>query len=298
MQTLNHLLVVLGDDPDEARYILEKAAVLAGGSGASVHVVRVVYEGIADLSAGTIDGAVDLKSFILQAEETATEDMVEGIRSKVADLDCVTLWNARAWEGILHAAVQVRADLIVKGVSRHPRFGEIVRTPDDWNLLRVSEVPVMLVKPQAWVSEPVILCALDPFDEAHDPLNLALLRKADALTRVLAGELHVVAAYPLSEQWVGELGGIRDYETLKKDIEEEIRQRIGGLSTKAGVDHRRLYAEEGRPEFVIARLAEDLDAELVVVGTHARQGLKGLVLGNTSERLVHHLHTDLVTVHA
>jgi universal stress protein E len=64
------------------------------------------------------------------------------------------------------------------------------------------------------------------------------------------------------------------------------------------VDYERLYADEGRAEQVISTLAEELGAELVVVGTHARQGLKGIVLGNTSERLVHHLETDVLTVHA
>jgi universal stress protein E len=298
MQSLNNILVVLGDDRHEAAYILEKAGAVASGSGARVHAVRVVYEGIADISASAIDASSDLKSFILEAEETVTEEMVEAARRDLPELETATLWNPRCSEGVLHAAAQTSADLIVKGVSRHPRFGEIVRTPDDWNLLRSSQLPVLLVKPQAWVAEPVILCALDAFDEAHDNLNLALLGAGAALTRVLRGTLHLVAAYPLFERWVGELGGLRDYDSLKQDVEKEIRDRIVGLAGRAGVDYERLYADEGRAEQVISTLAEELGAELVVVGTHARQGLKGIVLGNTSERLVHHLETDVLTVHA
>jgi universal stress protein E len=298
MHALTDILVVLGDDPDEAGYVLDKTATLARGSGARVHVVRVVYEGIADLSASAIDAAADLKSFILESEESVTEDMVERARQDLPGLETATLWNPRAWEGVLHAAAQTGAGLIIKGASRHPRLGEIVRTPDDWNLLRSSEVPVMLVKPQAWLGEREVVCALDPFDDAHDDLNLALLRAGDALCRVLQGSLHLVAAYPLFERWAGELGGLRDYDALKRDVEQEIRDRIVALADQAGVSYERLYADEGRPEHVIAALAEDLGAELVVVGTHARQGLKGLVLGNTSERLVHHLTTDVVTVHA
>jgi universal stress protein E len=298
MQSLNDILVVLGDDRDETVYILEKAAAVAVGSGARVHVVRVVYEGIADLSATAIDAAAALKTFILQSEETTTEDMVEAARASLPGLETATLWNPRAWEGILHAAAQTSADLIIKGASHHPRFGEIVRTPDDWNLLRRSEAPVMLVKPRAWVADPAILCALDAFDEGHDELNVALLRAAEGLSRVLHGSLHLIATYPLFERWVGELGGLRDYDALKRDVEEEIRNRVLTLTDRAGVSYQRLYADEGRPEQVIAALADELGAELVVVGTHARQGLKGLVLGNTSERLVHHLETDVVTVHA
>lgn len=298
MHSMNDILVVLGDDRDEAAYILEKAAILAGGSGARVHVVRVVYEGIADLSASAIDAATDLKTFILSAEETLTEEMVDRVRSRFSAVETATLWNARRWEGILHAATQTGADLVIKGADRHPRFGEFVRTPDDWNLLRSAGMPVMLVKPLAWVSEPVVLCALDAFDESHDDLNLALLREAQALCAVLGGTLHVVSAFPLFERWVGELGGLRDYDSLRQDVEKEIRERVVDLAARAGVEYQRLYADEGPPEQVIDNLAEELGAELVVVGTHGRQGLKGIVLGNTAERLLHHVHTDLVTVHA
>lgn len=296
MQALENILVVLDDDPADARTLLEKARLLAEGSGARVHAVRVVFEGIADLSASAIDASTDLKSFILQAEESATEDMVEAARSSLPGLETVTVWNPRKWEGALHAAERAEADLVIARASQHPRFGEIVRTPDDWNLLRNASVPVMLVKPQAWVAQPVVLCALDTFDEAHDALNLALLREGEALARVLGGTLHVVVAYPLFERWVGELGGLRDYDALKSDIEEEIRHRVVELTERAGVSYEKLYADEGRADMVIADLAADLDAELVVVGTHARQGLKGVLLGNTSERLVHELNTDVVTV--
>ncbi len=298
MDTLKNILVVLGDDPEDAGFVLEKARTLASGSGATVHAVRVVYEGIAELSATAIDSATNLKSFILEAEETVTEELVESARGQLPGLETATLWNPRLWEGVLHAAEQTEADLIVKGTSRHSRFGDVVRTPDDWNLLRSATVPVMLVKPQAWVKDPVIVCALDAFDPAHDDLNVALLREADALARVLGGSLHLVVAYPLFERWVGELGALRDYDELKQEIEKEIRARVIALAERVGVSYERLYADEGRPDTVIGILAGELGAELVVVGTHARQGLKGMLLGNTSERLVYELETDVVTVHA
>jgi universal stress protein E len=298
MAVLNDVLVVLGDDREQATFVLEKARVLALAADATLHVVRVVYEGVAELPATVIDASTDLKTFILESEETVTEDMVASLRGQVAKLETATLWNRRTWQGILHAAEQAEADLIVRAATRHHRFGEVVRTPDDWNLLRQSPVPVLLVKPQAWVSEPVVLCALDAFDEAHDALNRALLVQGADMARILGGSLHVVVAYPLFERWVGELGGLRDYDTLKRDIETELRNRVVHLAEQAGVEYAHLYADEGPPEQVIVQLAENLDAELVVVGSHARQGLKGMLLGNTSERLLHHLPTDLMTVHA
>ncbi|NBC23385.1 MAG: universal stress protein [Gammaproteobacteria bacterium] len=298
MEKLDNILVVLDEDRANTHTLLDKTRLLAAASGATAHAVRVVYEGIAELSARAIDTSDRMKTFILEAEESVTEELVEDARVRLPGLETATLWNSRHWQGVLHAAEHVGADLIMKAASRRPGVAELVRTPDDWNLLRHAGVPVMLVKPQPWVDDPVVLCALDIFDEGHDELSLALLREGESLSRVLGGSLQVVVAYPLFERWVGELGGLRDYDSLKHDVEKEIRNRVLSLAREAGVDYQRLYAEEGRADMVIANLATQLDAELVVVGTRARKGLQGVLLGNTSERLIHELDTDVVTVHA
>lgn len=299
MESIDNVLVVLGDDRQQAALVLAKAQTLAAATGARLHAVRIVYEGIADLNASAIDAATDLKTFILQAEETITAEMVEPLRQQqAADIETATLWNPRSWEGVLHAAEQAEADLIIKAATQHGRFGDVIRTPDDWNLLRGASMPVMLVKPQSWVEAPLLLCALDAFDDRHDDLNLALLRDSAALANALQGELHLVVAYPLFERWVGELGSVRNYDEIRREVETEIRNRVVSLAESAGVSYERLYADEGPVEYVVSALAESLKAEVVVVGTHARQGLKGMLLGNTSERLVHHLTTDILTIHA
>ncbi|MEZ5560922.1 MAG: universal stress protein [Pseudomonadales bacterium] len=296
MQSMKNILVVL-DTGDAARYVLEKAASLAQANHATLHAVRVVYEGVADLVPSVIDQSVDLKTFILESAEAELEELLDPVRRKVDALESATLWNHRHWEGVLHAAEQSGADLIIKGAEPHGRFGEVIRTPDDWNLLRHATVPVMLVKPQAWVPEPRILCALDPFDDSHRKLSIALLQESQGLASVLGGELTVVVAYPLFEPWVGELGALGNYEELKQNIETEIRSRVDDLAREAGVRFRDLVAEEGHATQVISQVAEDTDAELLVIGTHAREGVKGVLLGNTSERILHAVATDVVTVH-
>jgi universal stress protein E len=296
MQTIDNILVELDDDKD-APYVLEKVQILAEASGAKVHVVRVIYEGIAELSTNVIEDSAKLKTFILEAAESALEDLVDPWRNKFPDLETATIWNSRSWEGILHTAEAVQASLIVKGASRHQKFGDVVRTPDDWNLLRHSSIPVMLVKPQAWVAQPVLLCALDVFDDSHQDINLALLKEGDALAKILGGELHVVCTYPMFEPWVGELGATTSYDDLRKSIEGDIIQRVDGIAGLAGVKFKMLHAEEGHATHAIGAVAEETGAELLLLGTHARAGVPGLLLGNTSERILHVVATDVLTMH-
>jgi universal stress protein E len=281
-------------------YLLEKAEVLA--RDADVHVIQVIYEGVAEISTSAIEDSARLKTFILQSAEAQLEDALEGVRPRFKKLESATLWNARSWEGILHAAAEVEADLILRATREPGGMGEqvasLVRTPDDWNLLRHADVPVMLVKPQAWHADMTVVCALDVFDDSHENLNQTVLKRSRQLSERLGADLDLVYAYPLFEPWVGELGALKDYAEIKKSIEDDARKRVANLVSKAGISFRHLHLEEGNTAQVLARLVEDSEATLLVVGTHAREGVKGVLLGNTSERILHAVDCDVVTVPA
>jgi len=53
---------------------------------------------------------------------------------------------------------------------------------------------------------------------------------------------------------------------------------------------------EGLPEQVIPELAEELDAELVVLGTIGRTGFSAALLGNTAEHVIESINCDLLAV--
>ena len=297
---ISNLLVVV-DDALSVPYLMEKAARLAGDD-TNVHVVHVVYEGIADLGVAAVEDSAKLKTFILQAAEAELEDEIDKARGRFKHLESATLWNPRAWEAVLHAAEKADADLILKATSEQETLGErvasVVRTPDEWNLLRHATVPVMLVKAAAWPADPVVVCSLDVFDDSHAGLNRAVLEDAGRLAVVMGAQLDLVYAYPLFEPWVGELGAVKSYAEIKAAVEEEARERVAALAAEAGIAYRHLHLEEGQTAPVLAKLIDDAEASLLVVGTHAREGVRGVLLGNTSERILHAVDCDVVTIHA
>lgn len=300
MAGIENLLVVV-DQALSVPYLMEKAARLAG-ENTQVHVVHVIYEGIADLGVAAVEDSAKLKTFILQAAEAELEDELEKARGQFRHLESATLWNARPWEATLHVAEEVGADLILRATGEQDSLGErvasVVRTPDEWNLLRHATVPVMLVKAAAWAQSPLVVCALDVFDEKHEDLNRRALSEAQRLADLMEAELDLVYAFPLFEPWAGELGAVKSYPEIKAAVEEEARERVAALSAAAGVSYRHLHLEEGQTAPVLARLVEDSEAALLVVGTHAREGVRGVLLGNTSERILHAVDCDVVTVHA
>ena len=298
--SIQNLLVVV-DDVLAMPYLLEKAETLADDD-TRVHVVQVIYEGVAEINTSAIDDSTRLKSFILESAEAQLEDALDKVRPRFKSLESATLWNARPWEGVLHAAGNVDADLILKATGEELSVGEkvasVVRTPDEWNLLRHAEVPVMLVKVAAWPAETVVITALDVFDDSHKDLSQAVLKRAAQLAGLLGADLDLVYAYPLFEPWVGELGAVKSYDEIKAAVEDDARKRTASLADAAGVSFRHLHLEEGQTAPVLARLVEDAAAALLVVGTHAREGVRGVLLGNTSERILHAVDCDVVTVPA
>ena len=298
--TISNLLVVV-DDALSMPYLMEKAARLAGES-TKVHVVQVIYEGIADIPTSVIEDSAKLKSFILASAESRLEDALDNYRSRFVSLESATLWNPRAWEAVLHAADNVDADIVLRATSEQEGLGgrvvSVVRTPDEWNLLRHAQMPVMLVKAAAWPTGGVVLCALDLFDDAHENLSIRVLIQAAEIARLLESELDVVYAYPLFEPWVGELGAVKSYSEIKVAVEEDARDRMDRIAQAAAVRFRHLHLEEGQTGQVLARLVEDSEASLLVLGTHAREGVRGVLLGNTSERILHAVDCDVVTMHA
>jgi universal stress protein E len=52
----------------------------------------------------------------------------------------------------------------------------------------------------------------------------------------------------------------------------------------------------GLPEDVIPKYAQQLDAELVVLGTVGRQGISAALIGNTAEHVIDKLNCDVLAI--
>lgn len=121
------------------------------------------------------------------------------------------------------------------------------------------------------------------FSEASDHA----LDEALTLSMVRQAELHVLY---VDDHFRAPEGGREAAETNLSRIEHHALSRIEDLKRRKGLQFafRKLYSHFrlGAAAEQIVQLASDLDADLVVVGTHGLSGLKRLVLGSVAERVV------------
>ncbi len=71
--------------------------------------------------------------------------------------------------------------------------------------------------------------------------------------------------------------------------------RVPASGPLASVSHRTILAH-GMPAQEIIRVAQEQQADLIVISTHGRTGLKHLFMGSTAERVIRHAHCPVLVV--
>ena len=141
-----------------------------------------------------------------------------------------------------------------------------------------------------------ILIALDATDEAEE-----VLEGATALDPRGAVEFRVITVIPPLMSGVSGLDGavfaaswpLRDMEeTIAQETAKSIRERVAGF----GISPEHVTIRVGRPALEIKAEAERIGADLIVIGSHGRHGIAGLMLGSTANGVLHGSPCDVLTV--
>lgn len=110
--------------------------------------------------------------------------------------------------------------------------------------------------------------------------------RALALAKGTGAELHVL--YVIDEDLPSQI-----FADLSEAARDDIAKR---LSAKGEGDRAVVHVEAGQPWKVIVQKAQDLEADLIVVGTHKNRGIAELFAGTTLERVARYSDTPVLLV--
>lgn len=105
--------------------------------------------------------------------------------------------------------------------------------------------------------------------------------------------LHVVENLPIGDAAYGPIVPF-DID-LTDQMVDAARQRLSAFGRSLGITEERQYVEVGSPKAEIIRVADEISADLIVVGSHGRHGI-ALLLGSTAASVVHHAKCDVLAV--
>ena len=132
-----------------------------------------------------------------------------------------------------------------------------------------------------------ILFATDLNEDTH-----YLFDKVRALRQLTNAKLSIVhVVEPLPGYSYAYLG----IEDIEGQLIDEARQTLLKLGDKLHVGKADQYVEVGPTKTKILKVTEDLQADLIVCGSHGRHGLS-LLLGSTANAILHGAKCDVLTI--
>lgn len=246
-------------------------------SSGTPEVILHLYACIAEDSVRRPPGMDDQTA---RAEELSRiENWVERLAERARSLDGVNVateveiqpnWR----DAITAAAARQPCTLAIKNSTEQSRLTRWVRETSDWRLLRDTGCPLLLVKSYARRHIKTILVAIKHKTDAdiYAAANDRLLKAGRTLSESLGAELHAVTAYQGEE-----------YPDRQK------------FADRCGLPRNRVRASVGTPEAVIAGVAQELQADLVVLARVGKPGSREK-LGRTAEKVIDGLYCNLLVL--
>jgi universal stress protein E len=301
MSDIRRILVAVKDPWARSLPAMEKATTLARSLGAKVRLFHANSEPLyIDVSQANGYDLPQLERTQLARPSRRLEALARRLASGGIAADWAVEWDFPVYEAVIRAARRFDADLIV--AERHStshRFSWLLHFTD-FELLRLSPVPVLLVKTPKPYRRPRILAAVDPSHAFSKPIKLdrEILSCASTLGRALHGQLHAINAFdplPIGRLPTG-LAIAEAAQAIERDAETRARKMLDRTLRGANIPQSRRHMVARHPIDAIESVTRDIDADVVVMGAISRSGLKRLTIGNTAERVLDHLPCDVLIV--
>ncbi|MGE0591057.1 MAG: universal stress protein [Vicinamibacterales bacterium] len=287
-------ILVDTDSGSAQQACVEQALQLARRTGASLRIVEVLPD-LPPQARPYLEGRL---------EGALAAHLTEGLARLAAGIHDVpvstALLRGRPSTALIREAVAWKADLLIRSHARDlaepkPRFGAV-----DMELLRQCPCPVWLVGPDGLGPARRVLAAVhaNPEDALEQRLNHSILE----LARLVAGEtgqLTVTQAWaPFGENLLRHRlspAELQEYVTQTRDL---ARTALDALVAEfaGGLGEVTIELLRGEPEDVIPAFVQTHGVDVVVLGTVARGGVAGLLMGNTAERVLQRLHGSVLAV--
>ncbi len=265
---------------------------LAAKLGLAVDIVACTYAPLGGLKLNAADRAA-VRKRLLEERSSSVQARIDKYCAPgqkpalkvVWEKDLLGWVNERCRDGRYYAVVK----------TGH-RSESPIHTSLDWQLLRECPAPVLIVTRKQWQRERPVLASLDLASKVQSKraLNHKVLAAARQLATALDVELEIIAAIEVPVL-LADLDLV-DPAGYARDIREQMAPHIRELAEAHDLPQSAFTCKRGPVERVVSERANRLGAQVVVMGTVGRKGVRARLLGNTAEQVLRHLKTDILAI--
>ncbi|EJM40407.1 universal stress protein UspA-like protein [Pseudomonas sp. GM33] len=271
MQAVRSILVVI--DPEHSESLaLKRAKLIAGVTQAQLHLL-------------VCDPKHDHSGLLGVLKAALTEDGYSVTTEQA--------WNHSLHQTIVEVQQAEGCGLVVKQHFPDNALKKALLTPEDWKLLRQCPSPVLLVKTAGSWKDKVILAAVDVgnTDLEHRHLHDTIINHGYEIATLAKARLHVISAHPSPM-----LSSADPTFQLSETIQARYREQCKSFQAEYDIDDEHLHIEEGPADVLIPFMVHKLQAAVTVIGTVARSGLSGALIGNTAEVVLDAVESDVLVL--
>jgi nucleotide-binding universal stress UspA family protein len=202
---------------------------------------------------------------------------------------------------VIRQVLRNKHDLVLKAAkgSHSRRIGFLGTTAIE--LLAKCPCAVWLANSGGPVRPSRLLAAVDatPHDAEHAELNVRILEASNGISRLAGARLDVIHVWNfLGERFVRDYMQRADFRLFEESLQCEHAENFGRLVRTIGLqeDSNQVHLLRGEPSAEIPLFVRDNKIDLLVMGTIARRGVTGLLIGNTADLVVNQVACSILAL--
>ncbi len=263
-------LLVCTDGSPESQGAIKAALDLARSAGSKVYLLEVMsfipgYE----LQSPDLLPPPPINLEVQAAQEAAVRERLEGWQAEAAkqgvDLEPRLRTSSSAYEGILEEAEELGPDWIIMGRHGFTGLARLLMGSVTARVIGHSPVSVLVVPQEGALSFQRLLVASD-----DSPYSAAAFLEALAIAKRMGSTLIGVSV----------AAGDADIKTAM-----EVTAKLEAAAAAEGLTLETMVPR-GKPFEAIVQAARLKQANLIVLGSHGRTGLRKLLMGSVAERVI------------
>lgn len=279
---------------------LDRAVTLARANDARLTVIDVLGETESPAELENRLG-MDLNQILRERRHEALENLTAPFNT-AGTMIYTRIMTGTAFVEVIRAVLRNRYDLVIKSARPPEGLAKWFLGSTDMHLLRKCPCPVWMDRPGAALAYRTVLAAVDPAGSEAEGCARLIMDLAISVAQQESARLAVVHAWRLYGEATLRSGRAHISSTELEGLLEETRRRhwssLDTLLSRYGMTtgDPEVHLIKGKPAPSIRALSEELQADLIVMGTVGRSGIPGFFIGNTAEEVLQTTQASILAV--
>lgn len=292
-------ILVAIDTRQKSHPIVDEAVEIAKRNDATLKIVDVVPD-FPLLVRLTMKDHAHVRELVVQEKQQELDRLGGIIKDAGVQVSTKVLLGKTSTE-IIREVLRGEHDLVLRVAK-----GEVSRRKGFFGqtgiqLLRRCPCAVWLVSPLTGPQFNHVLGCVDTLsDNKFDlELNDNVFELAKSVSEYQGGKFSMIHSWSIwNEHMLKGRMPSGDFEELEKKNLAEARMAMSRFLKRheTSLENDRMHVVKGEAGVTISNFVRDYDVDLLVMGTVGRSGVAGLLMGNTAEQILDHVHCSVLAL--